>query len=172
MPILTSPPVSNAETERKAQEILYEFYRYWFSNVPRTLGGVTVTFPALAPENFLFNQQEAEPPATGPAIHTVLTDLRPLQQGQSSVTKLVKANALLAIYVRSRNPGTGFQSANNEARYYADALRQIFESGTQALAQLGVHHAKVRRGPVPMPSTGVQVSMLVVTAQLQYSAGY
>lgn len=176
--ILTADPISNSETERKWQELIYAFYKYWFSNTPRALSGGTVTFPLLGPENYLFNQQQSVPPPntasgqTGPIIHTILTDLRRLTQGQSAATKLVKANAILTIYVRVRNPSDGMQTADFEARFWGDALRQIFESGTQGLAQLGLHHAKVVRGPTPVPAPAMQTRMLVVTGQLQYSAGY
>jgi hypothetical protein len=170
--ILTHAAVSNTETERKAQEIIYAFYAFFFINTARTLAGAQVTFPALAKENYLFNQQQAQPLAAGPQIHTIFTDLRPLQIGQDNTNKLIRNNAILTIYIRVANPSDGMQSADFECRFWSDALKQIFESGTQALAQLGIHHTKIRRGPIPVPAAGTQTRMLVVTAQLQYTVKY
>lgn len=171
-PILSTPPVSNSETERKTQEAFYAFYRHWFSGAPRVLAGATVTFPLLPNENYIFNQSQSVPPDKGAQVHTIFTDLRAITAGQSGATKRVTNNALFTIYVRVRNPGEGMQSADYECRLWADALRQIFESGTQALAQIGIHHTKIRRGPVVVPVPGLQTRMLVVSAQLQYEVGY
>jgi hypothetical protein len=127
-PILNADAVSNSETERRAQEIIYAFYNHFFSGEARTLGGESVTFKKLEPTNYIFNQQQSTNPKTGPEIHTVVTDARPMQRGNSSSTKTVVFNTILTIYVRVRNPSDGMQSADFESRFWADALKRIFEA--------------------------------------------
>lgn len=172
MSILSATPISAAATERTAQEILYAFYQHFFSGAPVTLAGEQVTFPLLSPANYLFNQQQSNPAAVGAQIHTIFIDLRPTQVGNDAVTRLVQINTLLTIYVRVANPGAGLQSADFECRERADDLKRIFESGTQALAQLGMHNTKLRRGPLPMATPGLQTRMLIVGARLQYTSAY
>lgn len=170
--ILSAPAISRVQTERKGQEILYAFYQYWFSGQEHLLAGDQVTFPSLSNACYLFNQQSANSAPNGPQIHTVFTDLRPLLEGKSSAARLVKINAILTIYVKVANPSTGMQSADFEARLWADNLKRIFENGTQSLAQLGIHHVQLRRGPAPVPFPGIQARMLVVTAQFHYDSPY
>lgn len=180
MAILPTAAVANDQTEKKAQELLYSFYNYYFSGNPLTLAGQTVTFPKIedpaalvdGKSRYLFNQSQPALFGTGPQIHTIFTDLRPLSMGRSATAKTVKGNAIITIYVRVANPSTGMNSAAFESRYWADALKQIFQSGNQALAQLGIHKAKVARGPVPVATPAQQTNMLVITAQFQYDVGY
>jgi hypothetical protein len=173
MPVLLSSPVISADQcERRMTELLYEFYRAYFTGLPVDVGGNSRTFPAL-PANtailtpWLFGQMEIKghPDAL---VHTVYSDWRIMDGTLSDNAKLIRADVVMSLFVKAQNPMQGFQSADNTSRTIADGLRQIYETERVALSQRGIHHAKVRRGPVPVATPGLQTRMLVVTAQLHY----
>jgi len=174
--MLTSAAVSPDLAERKIQELLYEFYRLYFTGVPVTVGANLRTFPSL-PKNtdtlthWLFGAAEllGHPPAW---VHTVISDWKPEEYPSSSTQKLVKGDLVLAIYVRAAAPAKGFQSADQTCRTIADGLRQIFESEQLLLAEKDLHHMKVKRGPVPVAYPGAQSRMLMVTGQAMYRVDY
>jgi hypothetical protein len=174
--MLTSAPISRREAERRLQELLYEFYLLYFTGAPVEVGGDTVTFEAL-PKNtkelthWLFGDAELRgTPAAW--VHTVITDWRLHEQDESETQKLVRGDLTLSLCVRAANPGRGLQEPDFRSRAIADGLRQIFESEQHALAQKGIHHARVRRGPVPVAFPGTHSRMLMVTAQTHYRTSY
>jgi hypothetical protein len=176
MPALTSAAVSTDASERKIQELLYEFYRRYFTGAPVTVGANSRTFPLL-PKNtetetaWLFGADQllGHPPAW---VHTVISDWRPEESEISPTQKLVTGSLVLAIYVRAATPAKGFQSADQTCRSIADGLRQIFESEQLLLAEKDLHHMKVKRGPIPVTYPGAQSRMLMVTGQAMYRVDY
>lgn len=176
MPALTSAAISPNAAERKLQELLYEFYRNYFTGAPVTVGSNTRTFPLL-PKNtdtetpWLFGAAEllGHPPAW---VHTVISDWKPEEYPSSPTQKLVTGSLVLAIYVRAATPAKGLQSADQTCRVIADGLRQIFESEQLLLAEKDLHHMRVRRGPVPVAYPGAQSRMLMVTGQAMYRVDY
>lgn len=176
MPALTSPAVAADASERKIQELLYEFYRNYFTGAPVTVGSNTRTFPLL-PKNtetetaWLFGAAQllGHPPSW---VHTVISDWRPQESEISSTQKLVTGSLVMAVYVRTATPAKGFQDADQTCRAIADGLRQIFESEQLFLAEKDLHHMRVMRGPVPVTYPGAQSRMLMVTGQAMYRVDY
>ena len=174
--MLTSPAVSPDLAERKIQELLYEFFRLYFTGAPVTVGANLRTFPSL-PKNtdalthWLFGAAEllGHPSAW---VHVVISDWKPEESPSSATQKLVRGSLVLAIYVRAAAPAKGFQSADQTCRTIADGIRQIFESEQLLLAEKDLHNMKVKRGPVPVVYPGAQSRMLMVTGQAMYRVAY
>lgn len=174
--MLTSPAISSDAAERKFQELLYEFYRIYFTGLPVTVGANLRTFPSL-PKNtdtlthWLFGADQllGHPSAW---VHTVISDWKPEEYHGSGTQKLVIGTLALAIYVRAAAPAKGLQSADQTCRTIADGLRQIFESEQLLLAEKDLHHMKVKRGPIPVAYPGAQSRMLMVTGQAMYRVAY
>lgn len=174
--MLSAASISPDQAERRLQELLYEFYLLFFTGAPVTVGGNTRIFPLL-PKNtdvltsWLFGAAEllGHPSAW---VHTVISDWKLTEREISATQKLVTGAAILSIYVRAATPAKGFQSADFTCRAIADGIRQIFESEQLLLAEKDIHHAKVKRGPVPTAYPGAQSRMLMVTCQTMWRVNY
>jgi hypothetical protein len=165
---LDSDQVGARETERGAQELLNEFYKAFFNGQPHAtqIEPTPVTFPIC---DLFFNQTQLPAPADKPQLHTVFTDMRAVERWWSSTEKLVTAECTLSIFVRTSNQGAEGNKADFLCRKTADQVKEIFQSQDRyALAQKGVRHPKVMRGPLPVGTIGFQVRLLIVSCELQY----
>lgn len=173
---LNSDPVGARETERNAEELLNEFYKTFFNGQPHTtqISPSPVTFPVC---DLFFNQAQLPKLGTRPQIHTVFTDVRRIvgllrggsEQWYDRTHKLVTAECDLSIFVRVANDGAEGNEADFLCRKTADQVKEIFESQDRsALAQKGVTHPRVLRGPVPVGTIGFQARLLIVRCRLQY----
>jgi hypothetical protein len=153
MPPLTKPPITAAETERGLTEVLNELLK---SNFTTTV-------------DLFFNQTQLPTDAPKPQIHTVFTEIRPKEDSYDNTKRIVTAEADIAFFVRVANKGALANKTDLECRKLADDLKQIFQSETRFdLARKNILHARIRRGPTPLPTIGFQVRMLIVTAKLRY----
>jgi hypothetical protein len=173
---LDSDPVSARETERGAQEILNEFYKAFFNGTAHAsqIAPTPVTFQVC---DLFFNQTQLPKPGTRPQIHTVFTDVRRIagllrrgdEQWFDPTHKLVTAECDLSIFVRTANQGAQDNKTDFLCRKTADQVKEIFESQDRyALAQKGIRHPRVLRGPIPVGTVGFQVRLLIAHCQLQY----
>lgn len=173
---LSKPAVAARDTELKLQELLNEFYKYFFTGTVHAAQLGQVTFP---PCDLFFNQTQLPSPSTRnsqsgsdqpkPQIHTVFTDLRTTERWLTADSKMVYANLMMSIFVRVANQGAQDNKTDFLCRKIADNLKEIFQSQDRyALAQKGIRHPRIPRGPVPLPTVGFQVRLLVVSCQLQY----
>jgi hypothetical protein len=173
---LDSDPIGARDTERGAQELLNEFYKAFFNGEEHIsqISPSPVTFPIC---DLFFNQTQLPSPAGKPQIHTVLTDVRRvaglLRRGEEQwwdrTHKLVTMECDLSIFVRTANQGAQDNSADFLCRKTADQVKEIFESQDRyALAQKGIRHPRILRGPLPVGTVGFQVRLLIMHCQLQY----
>lgn len=165
---LDSEKVAPRETERVAQELLNEFYLAFFNGEPHDsqILPSPVTFPVC---DLFFNQAQLPPVADKPQIHTVFTDFHNRERWVDTDSKLVTADCMLTIFVRASNAGAEGNKTDFLCRKVADQVKEIFQSQDRyALAQKGIRHPKVQRGPTPVATIGFQVRLLIVSCQLQY----
>ncbi len=174
--MLASPPISNQQAERRRTELLYEFYRRYFTGQPVTVGGYSRTFPLIAANTeqvtpWLFGDAtlRGQPPAW---VHTLIVDWRLGEQEETATAKLVRGDVTLSVFVRVAQPGDGLQQPDFLCRTITDGLRQIFENESLALAQKDIHNVRVRRGPVPVAFPATNSRLLTVTAQTMYRTAY
>ncbi len=165
--MLASPAISQQETERKATELVLEFLRLWFTGNPVTIAGAATTLP---PVTYHVGQSIVPQPSEFSQIHFV-QDVRPKSMLDGSDSKLVRSALTLTFQVRTSKSGDKIAGAAGfENRRLADALKQVFESEKKLLAQKGIHHLKVVRGPAELPSPLCLTRLLIVTGELSYSA--
>ena len=163
---MEASPISQHETERKAQELLHEFYGCYFTGEAVMLAGAEAILPRC---DYFYAQQEVPKASEKPQIHTVFTGWK--QSGTfTGDVKLVRAGVTAQVIVRAGQPGSGGANPDHVARRVADAVRQIFESEKILLAQKGIRHCKVDRGPVALQMLGMSARLLVISFQLQYQA--
>lgn len=165
---LDKDPVSSRGTELKAQELLNEFYQAFFDGQPHAsqIEPTPVTFPIV---DLFFNQTQIPSPGNKPQLHTVFSEFRSRERWCDYAKKLVTADCTLSIFVRVANQGAEGNTADFLCRKTADQVKEIFQSQDRyALAQKGIRHPKVMRGPMPVGTIGLQVRLLIVTCQLQY----
>ena len=167
--ILSQAAVSNSETERRAQELLYAWYQLYFTGTPVTLAGDTVTLPKLAKTDYVFQQGPLRQPSATPQIQTVFIDLKPTYD-RAGEANLVRAEVMASVTVSCAYPSSGDQKADHQARLVADALRRMFESERHAIAQKGIRHARVLRGPKPISTPLAATRLLMVRLELQFEA--
>lgn len=163
---LESGAISQQETERKAQELLREFYLLFFTGSAVMVAGASVTLPKC---DFFYAVQAIPKASDKPQIHTVFTDWKPKQQFDGT-TKRVHVDVTAQITVRVGEPGIGKENPDHMVRRVGDAVRQLFESEKILLAQKGIRHCSVRRGPTALPISGMAARMLIVAMQFQYQA--
>jgi hypothetical protein len=70
---LSSAKISSRETERRVQELLYEWTRQYFTGQPHTSKQGDVTFPEV---DIFFNQTQIASPTNKPQLHFVFSDFR------------------------------------------------------------------------------------------------
>ncbi len=166
---LSSSAISQQEPERKAVELLNEFYKLFFCNAPVDIAGVSVTLPHV---DLYFGVASPAQPAQKPQIHTFFSDWKP-DAGWTGETKLTRAAVNMQIYVRAVQPfqpTSSQQTPDQISRRVADAVRQLFESEKIQLARKGIRNCCVRRGPKVMPMAGMSMRLLVVDAEFHYQA--
>jgi hypothetical protein len=163
---LNSASISQNETERRAQELLHEFYGRFFTGVVVQVAGESVTLPVC---EYFYAVQSVPKASDKPQIHTVFFDWKPISQFSGS-GKLVRAEVTAQVIVRAGQPGVSGQNPDHAVRRVSDAVRQLFESEQVVLAQKGIHHCAVKRGPVTLPMAGMAARLMVVTMQFHYLA--
>ncbi len=163
---LEADPISQQETERKAMELLLKFFRLFFTGTPVAVSGDTETLPLC---DLYWAVQTVPKASEKPQIHTVFLDWK-AKEHFSGDRKLVRADVMAQIIVRVAEPGTDGKNPDHKAMRVADGLKRLFESEKILLAQKGIHHCKVKRGPIALSINGMAARMLVVTFQLHYQA--
>ena len=163
---LTKDPVSARQTERKAQELLNEFLKDFFTGAPHASLLGAVTFPLC---DFFFNQATLPAPADKPQIHIVFTDIKTTARWKDDTTKEVTADCLFTVFFRVANQGAAGNKSEFLCRSVADNFKELFQSDDRyALSRKGIHHARITRGPVALQATGYQARMAVLTCLLKY----
>jgi hypothetical protein len=175
MPVvpLSKAAVDANQTERRATELLNQWLKSYFDGAAHTVGDfIGQVFPLC---EIVFNQ--AAPGGGKPLLHVVYASLRPARDFVRRATvaggedrKQMTVATVLNIFVRVKNAGEAVIGAEATCREIADLLKMILEhpEARGALAQKGVHHAKVLAGPAAQPFPGMQVRLLTVAAQLRY----
>jgi len=166
--ILNQQAISNTETERRAQEVLYAWYRLFFTGESVTIAGETVTLPKLEKTDYIFQQGPLRSPSQSPQIQTVFIDSS-TEYTHNGPSRLATMEVHASLTVSCAYPSAGDQSADHKARLVADALRRMFESEKLALAQKGIHHARVLRGPKPIGTRLAATRLLMVRMELQFA---
>ena len=101
-------------------------------------------------------------------IHWQFSDIRSTERMESQTSKLITVDFLSTVYVRTVASNKA-NKADFDCRRVADLLRALVQSPERhRLNQAGIHHIRLQRGPVPIPVSGYQSRMLVITGQLQY----
>lgn len=168
LPPLTHGVIDAAETERRATELLNEFFKSYFDGAAHDAGTGPLTFPAC---EIGFNQ--VTPQMNLPLIHTVYASLRATHEHQAPAgvqKRRFQLDALLNIFVRVKNEGQAAVGADATCRTIASYLKLVFDSRLERkrLTQKGILHPVVQSGPTPQPFPAMQVRLLVVTMQLVY----
>ena len=175
---LNSPNVSGVETERSVQELINEWYkRYFVGAVSPTASPVNAVTTPDGTVEFLVASlgfQAGPLDFSGPnkaAVHTVISDLRPLRVWQEDMKKHYMTTATITIFARVLNQGNRGQESDFAARRLGDQVRYLFESPSMRadLSRKGVTRCRVVRGPVPQPFPGYQVRIVTVQTILRYS---
>lgn len=162
---LTVDAVGAMEMERKVVEVLNAFYKTFFSNSPITLSsGREVTWPKL---DIIFGQSEASIPTGVTQVHTIIGDMRP-RSAPVGDKKLMRVLTSLTQYVRVSQ--VNGPKAEFQCRYIADCMRLLWESEKILIAQKGLRHARVTRGPVAIAAPVAQTRLLVVNVEVHYHA--
>lgn len=159
-------PISQQETERKAVELLDAFYRSFFTGTEVTVANAPITLPVC---DYQFGVGTPPQHAEKPSIHTVFSDWMERSSFDAGGRR-VFVDLVMQIYVRVGTLEGPQLKSDHIARRVADAVKQIFQSEEYLLAQKGIHHARVKKPPSPLPFEGMAVRMLVVSAQIQYLA--
>jgi hypothetical protein len=166
------------ETERSVQELINEWYkRYFVGAVSPTASPVNAVTTPDGTVEFLVASlgfQAGPLDFSGPnkaAVHTVISDLRPLRVWQEDMKKHYMTTATITIFARVLNQGNRGQESDFAARRLGDQVRYLFESPSMRadLSRKGVTRCRVVRGPVPQPFPGYQVRIVTVQTILRYS---
>jgi hypothetical protein len=166
------------ETERSVQELINEWYkRYFVGAVSPTASPVNAVTTPDGTVEFLVASlgfQAGPLDFSGPnkaAVHTVISDLRPLRVWQEDMKKHYMTTATITVFARVLNQGNRGQESDFAARRLGDQVRYLFESPSMRadLSRKGVTRCRVVRGPVPQPFPGYQVRIVTVQTILRYS---
>lgn len=167
--MLTSPALAPRATEKGLQKLLDEFWTLYFTGSPHASLLGPVTFPVV---DLFYNQATIEPPGAGRAqIHTVFTDFRPRESWWDKSVKLVQTKAsLLTIFVRTINAGETDNSAEFLCRDVADNVKEILQDGDARLLleSKGLRNCHLKSGPTPLPLSGFQLRVLLLSSDLRY----
>jgi len=158
-------PITFVEPERKLQEALNGWLKGYFDGQSHTIGNETLAevFPVV---ELVFNQDDV-PEKALPLVHW-LFELQPREEWKTQVDKLVTARFTASVFVRVGN-GVGATTGKPEflCRKVAELLRRVLScSARYVLAQVGLHHVRVLRGPTPVVVAGYQSRLLVVGGEL------
>lgn len=163
---MNSPTISDDEPERNLTEALDAYWKRFFTGTSIQLGARAVKLPVV---DILFNQTTPPQPSTRPQIHTIISDIGHGEHRTNATDSLHRRPVTLTIYVRTSAPGQGSNTADFECRRVADAVRQLFDRSERLqLSAAGILNARCRKGPVPIPTPGVQTRMIIATAILTY----
>lgn len=163
---LTKPPLDAEQTEKRLRELLNQFGKFYFTGAPVATAGGARTFPEC---EMVFNANQAG--MQKPTIHIAFFDMRPERRWEKEGEVQYTVEALLSIWVRVANRGDSFNKNDHLCAAIADALRWLLISPRDraALAQKGILHVKVERGPIAQPAVGFQVRFLSVSARLRFA---
>jgi hypothetical protein len=168
VPLNPDGKIGASETERKAQELLYDYHRLFFNGEVHLspLTGEYVVFPVT---DVFFNQSQLPKEAVRGQVHYVFTEFRPREEWLDRTIKRVTTDCTISIFVRIANQGAQANKADHDCRRLADQVKEIFQAQDRsALAAKGIRHLKVLRGPVPVGTVGYQVRLIILGCQLQY----
>ena len=104
---LTTSAVTLRAPERRAQELLNEWLKLYFTGTPHLAPSGDATFPLC---DLLFNQADLPSPVENPQLHTVFTDWRATEQwwAASNLSTWVATLAVPASGVRYGRTTDGF----------------------------------------------------------------
>jgi hypothetical protein len=154
---------SAAEIERRAQELLNEWLKFYFSGSPFTTLGSNGSTIQITHERceLLFDHAAPTTPAAKPLLHTLLADRRdgePVSVGNNlaAVNGIWTWNTLARVAPQTpagESPGTpgtmiAYAPAANLCRRVADQLAWLLRSAhTQDLSHKGIGNIRLLNGP-------------------------
>lgn len=181
---LTEPSGSPApaELERRAQELINEWLRFYFSgnsfNSPAAAGpDISITHQSC---EILFDHAVPTIPAAKPILHTILADRRDddghfisgglkAHLGDWTYNTLIRVAPQLPAAAAGTADTNALRNANQTARRVADQLSWLLRSAhSQDLAFKGICKLRVLNGPNLIQSGSWIVRQIVWSAQVHY----
>lgn len=169
------------EVERRAQELLNEWFKFYFSGVPFQTpvgsGSEAKTFPDC---EILWGQATPSMPAVKPILHLLLADRRDgtasevgknlwRNQGQWTWNALLRVSPQLPVNPGVANVATDVAQVEAEraCRRIGDQCRWLLASAhIQELAVKGIGRLKIENGPRVIPAGSWHLRQIVFTTEM------